>query len=115
MKQTRFFNGTLNFFYKKAEDIARDNDDLYITDYMTTEDSCMITIIFHNFKGYDSHLIMQHITSEYAPSSIDTFLSFQIGNLCFLDSLQFLTASLDMLVQSLTADGKDKSRHSSRH
>ena len=74
---------------------------------MMTEDSYMIPVIFHNLKGYDSHLVMHYIIREYAPSSIDvipTFaeklVSFQIGNLRFQDSLQFLTASLDTLVQS---------------
>ena len=48
---------------------------------------------------YDSHLIMQYVSREYAPNSIEVipttsakFLSFQIGNLRFFDSLQFLTA-----------------------
>ena len=67
----------------------------------------MISVIFHNLKGYDSHLILQYVSREYAPNSIEVipttsekFLSFQIGNLRFLDSLQFLTVSLDTLVQS---------------
>ena len=82
----------------------------------------MNPVIFHNLKGYDSHLIMQYITREYAPNSIDVistisekFLSFQIGNLGFLDSLQFLTASLDTLIQSLAADGRDNFSHTARH
>ena len=82
----------------------------------------MIPVIFHNLKGYDSHLIMQYVTHEYAHNSIDVipttsekFLSFQIGNLRFLDSLQFLTASIDTLVQSLAADGRDKFSHIARH
>ena len=82
----------------------------------------MIPVIFHNLKGYDSHLIMQYVTHVYAPNSIDVipttsekFLSFQIGNLGFIDSLQFLTASLDTLVQSLAADGRDKFSHTARH
>ena len=86
-----------------------------------TEDSYMIPAIFHHFKGYDSHLILQYITREYAPSSIDViptssgkFLSFQIGILRFVDTLQFLTASLDTIVQSLAADGTDKFSHTAR-
>ena len=82
----------------------------------------MIPIIFHNLKGYDSHLIMQYVTRQYAPNSIDVtpiisekFFSFQIGNLRFIDSLQFLTAFLDTLVQSLAADGRDKFSHTARH
>ena len=82
----------------------------------------MIPVIFDNLKGYDSHLILQYVSREYAPNSIDVipttsgkFLSFHIGNLRFLDSLQFLTASLDTLVQRLAADGRDKFSHTARH
>ena len=117
-----FFNGTFRKFVKKAEDVARDNDDLITADYMMTEDSYIIPVIFHNLKGYDSHLIMKYVTHVYAPKSIDVisttsdkFLSFQIGSLRFIDSLQFLTASLDTLVQSLTADGRVKFSHTARH
>ena len=31
----------------------------------------MIPVIFHNLKGYDSDLIMQYVTRQYAPNSID--------------------------------------------
>ena len=82
----------------------------------------MIPVIFHNLKGYDSHLIMQYVTRQYTHNSIDVipttskkFLSFQIGNLRFIDSLQFLTASLDTLVQSLAVNGRDKFSHTVRH
>ena len=122
MKQTKFFNGTLKKFIKNAEDVARDNDDLDTADYMMTEDSYMIPVIFHNLKGYDPYLIFQYVTREYAPNSIDVipttsekFLRFQIGNLRFLDSLQFLSTSLDTLVHTLAADGSDKFSHTARH
>ena len=96
-KQTKYFNGTFRKFVKKAEDVARDNDDeLDTADYMMTEDTDMIPVIFRNLKDYDSHLILQYVSREYAPNSIDVipttsekFLCFQIGNLRFLDSLQF--------------------------
>ena len=35
-------------FLKKTEDIAKDNDDLDTADYMKTEDSHMIPVIFRN-------------------------------------------------------------------
>ena len=89
---------------------------------MITEDTYVVPVIFRNLKGYDSHLILQYITREYAPSSIDViptsseiFLHFKIGNLRFLDTLQFLTASLDTLIQSLAADGREKISHTARH
>ena len=67
-KQTKFFNGTFRKFIKKGEDVARDNDDLDTADYMITVDSCMIAVIFHNLKSYDSHLIMQYVTRVYTPN-----------------------------------------------
>ena len=82
----------------------------------------MIPVIFHNLKGYDSHLIMKYITRDYAPSSIDVtptssekLVIFQFGNLRILDNLQCLAASLDTLFESLAADGKDKFNHIIKH
>ena len=70
-----------------------------------------IPVFFHNLRGYDSHLIMQGI-HRYAgkksirviPNNMEKYVSFQLGNLRFLDSLQFLGpgASLDVLVAHLT-------------
>ena len=61
---------------------------------------------------------MQYFTREYAPSSINVIptssekcFSFQIGNLRFLDSLQFLSASLDVLVKNLITDGRNNLFH----
>ena len=78
--------------------------------------------LFYNLKGYDAHIILQYITRQYASNSINVihtssekFISFQIGNLRFLDSLQFLTTSLDVLVTNLIADGRDKFFHTTRH
>ena len=70
-----------------------------------------IPVFFHNLRGYDSHLIMQGI-HRYAgkksirviPNNMEKYVSFQLGNLRFLDSLQFLGpgASLDVLAANLT-------------
>ena len=70
-----------------------------------------IPVFFHNLRGYDSHLIMQGIHC-YAgkksiiviPNNMAKYVSFQLGNLRFLDSLQFLGpgASLDVLAANLT-------------
>ena len=121
-KQSKFFNGTFRKFVIKPEDVARDNDDLDTADYMMTENLYMIPVFFHNMKGFDSHLIMQYVKCQYASNSIDVipttsekFLSFQIDNLRVLDSLQFLTASLDTLFESLAANGTDKFSHTARH
>lgn len=70
-----------------------------------------IPVFFHNLRGYDSHLIMQGI-HRYAeekrisiiPNTMEKYVSFQLGNLRFLDSLQFLGpgSSLDTLAKNLT-------------
>ena len=82
----------------------------------------MLTVFFHNLKGFDSHIIMTYIYRNFAPSNIqiipttsEKYISFQIGSLRFLDSLQFLNASLDSLVQSLAKDGVDKFQQIQRH
>ena len=74
--------------------------------------SSHIPVFFHNLRGYDGHLIMQGI-HRYAeerkrirviPNNMEKYVSFQLGNLHFLDSLQFLGpgSSLDKLAKNLT-------------
>ena len=70
-----------------------------------------IPVFFHNLRGYDGHLIMQGI-HRYAdtkqikviPNNMEKYVSFQLGNLRFLDSLQFLGpgSSIDRLAKNLT-------------
>ena len=68
-------------------------------------------MFFHNLRGYDGHLIMQGI-HRYAdekrirviPNNTEKYVSFSLGNLRFLDSLQFLGpgSSLDKLAKNLS-------------
>jgi len=63
-------------------------------------------------KRYDSHLMIKHyerhasleLPINVIPSNAEKFVAFQIGKLRFLDSLQFQNASLDKLVNTLSAD-----------
>ena len=62
-----------------------------------------ILVVFHNPRGYDSHLLMQAISKvEGRVSCIlnntEKYISFSLGHLRFIDSAQFLLASLDKLV-----------------
>ena len=62
-----------------------------------------IPVMFHNLRGYDSHLLMQAIGKVSGnitciPNNTEKYISFSIGNLRFIDSAQFLIASLDKLV-----------------
>jgi len=49
------------------------------------------------------------------PQNSQKYLNFQIGNLRFLDSFQFLSTSLDELVRLLLKSGKHNFVHTSRH
>ena len=80
----------------------------------------MIPVIFHNLRGYDGQIIIKHVTKDYRrnlviPTSSEKFISFQRSNLRFLDSLQFLSASLNTLVQTLIKDGTQKFPKTKRH
>ena len=64
-----------------------------------------IPIVFHNLKGYDSHLIMKKIHKAYGnitciPNNAEKYISFSIGQLRFLDSFQFMNSSLAELVKN---------------
>lgn len=81
-----------------------------------------IPIVCHNTKYYDSHLILKYLKKKYVNSDIqvietntEQFMSFQIDNLRFLDSHQFLAGSLEALVETLKKDGLNKFVHTRRH
>ena len=62
-----------------------------------------IPVVFHNLRGYDSHLLMQAISRvegkvSCIPNNTEKYISFSLGQLRFIDSAQFLLASLDKLV-----------------
>ena len=61
------------------------------------------TVVFHNLRGYDSHLLMQAISKvegkvSCIPNNTKKYISFSLGQPRFIDSAQFLLASLDKLV-----------------
>ncbi|GFT23072.1 uncharacterized protein NPIL_44801 [Nephila pilipes] len=66
-----------------------------------------IPVIIHNLREYDSPLIIQSVGKiknknlTCIPSNSEKYISFSIGSLRFLDSLQFLNASLEKLVSNL--------------
>ncbi|KAK3772394.1 hypothetical protein RRG08_031418 [Elysia crispata] len=62
-----------------------------------------IPVVFHNLRRYDSHLLMQAISKvegrvSCIPNNTEKYISFFLGQLRFIDSAQFLLASLDKLV-----------------
>ena len=72
--------------------------------------SSFVPIFFHNFSGYDCHLIFEELlTSAYnlklpiniILKSMENYVSVQVGCLRFLDSYRFLSSSLQKLITSL--------------
>ena len=67
-----------------------------------------IPVIFHNLKGYDSHLIFSELNKfnikiNVIPNGLEKYTAFLIGkNLVFIDSMQFIDSSLDKLVKNLS-------------
>ena len=70
-----------------------------------------IPIIFHDLRGYDSHLIMQEIGKfdvkvNAIPTGLEKYMAFTIKyNLVFINSMQFVNSSLDVLVKNLSDTG----------
>ena len=67
-----------------------------------------LPIIFHNLEGYDGHIIFKELNNfdnidiQVIPKSSEKYMSIVINrNIIFLDSLQFLKASLDSLAENL--------------
>ena len=66
-----------------------------------------IPVIFHNLKGYDSHLIFSELNKfdvkiSAIPNGLEKYMAFFLGkNLVFIDSMQFMNFSLDKLVKNL--------------
>jgi len=63
-----------------------------------------IPVIFHNMKNYGGHLLMQAMARvqgeiKCIPTNTEKYISFALGNLRFIDSLNFMQSSLDKLVK----------------
>ena len=86
-------------------------------------------MIFHNLRGYDSHFLMQQIgeiakkkhtyknkrgeekqmTINAIPNNMEKYMAFMLGNnLTFIDSFQFMSSSLDKLVENIKKCGNVK-------
>ena len=66
-----------------------------------------LPVIFHNLRGYDSHLIIKEISNfdvkvKVIPNGLEKCMAFTVNkNLIFIDSMQFMNSSLDSLVKNL--------------
>ena len=67
--------------------------------------------MFHNLRGYDSHLIIksaydiaEKLSSDrfsVIPNSSEKFMIFYVNDCKFIDSMQFMLSSLEKLVENL--------------
>ncbi|CAB3989883.1 Gastrula zinc finger, partial [Paramuricea clavata] len=69
-----------------------------------------VPVVFHNLRGYDSHLIIQEIGKfkmniNVIPNTMEKYISFSLGkNIVFIDSIQFMASSLEALVSNLSPE-----------
>ena len=67
-----------------------------------------VPVIFHNLRGYDSHLIFCELNKfdvkiDVIPNRLEKYMAFFLNkNLVFIDSMQFMNSSLDKLVKNLS-------------
>ena len=86
-----------------------------------TSESIKIPVVFHNLRGYDSHLIMQqigeiaknhgyknkmgeeqHLKVNVVLNNMKKCMAFMLADhLTFIDSFQFMSSSLDKLISNL--------------
>ena len=65
-----------------------------------------IPVIFHNLKGYDSHLIFSvlhkfNLKINIIPNGLEKYMALFLNkNLVFIDSMQFTNSTLDKLVKN---------------
>ena len=69
-----------------------------------------LVVIFHNLRGYDSHLIFKDLSKfnckvSVIPNGLEKYMSFTLGNnIVFIDSMLFMNSSLDKLVKNLGSE-----------
>ena len=67
-----------------------------------------VPVIFHNLRGYDSHLIFNELDKfdvkiSVIPNGLEKYMAFFLNkNLVFIDSMQFMNSSLEKLVKILS-------------
>ena len=83
--------------------------------YSTNPKSWKLPIMMNNLKGYDGHLIGQalekrHGRTRVIAQNMEKYMSSTVGQLQFLDSMQFMPGSMEALVQTLSPDQFQHSR-----
>ena len=67
-----------------------------------------VPVIFHNLRGYDSHLIFNELDKfdvkfQVIPNKLEKYMAFFLNkSLVFIDSMQFMNSNIDKLVKNLS-------------
>ena len=119
-KNKRLEKGLKQYPFSELDCKVRDHDHLTGKYLGAAHRSCnlnkrrekpFLSIFMHNFSGYDSHLILPFLTKKLfpgidsvkvIPKSAEKFMSIKINQkITFLDSMSFLSGSLDSLNESI--------------
>lgn len=80
-----------------------------------------IPVIFHNLRGFDGHILCQCIGKlkdkklKVIAQNMERYVSFSVGDLRFIDSFQFMSSSLETLVNNMACEGFSNFKHFSNH
>lgn len=78
-----------------------------------------IPVIFHNLKGYDSHIILKNLDTycnvKCIPNNEEKYITFDIGKLKFIDSFSFMASSLDALTENLKTKGAENFKYTKKY
>ena len=77
--------------------------------YRISKTSWKLPVVIHNLEGYEGHLIVKALKSEFwkvrvIPENMEKYLSLLVGQLKLIDSFQFTPQGLDKLVKTLGVD-----------
>ena len=77
-----------------------------------------IPIVFHNFRGYDSHLVCESVGRsvnayqiKVIAETFERYKSMKVGQLKYIDSMQFMNTSLANLTKNLGDNHPITSQH----
>ena len=77
--------------------------------YRISKSGWKLSVAIHNLKGYDGHLIVKALKSEFGkvrviPQNMEKYLSLTVTQLKLIHSFQFTPKGLDVLVKTLADD-----------
>ena len=74
-----------------------------------------LPVLFHNLRGYDSHILLKAVQKKHGscsliPNNMEKFMSISVGQVRYLDSMQFMASSLESLADNLSSEDRYHTR-----